>query len=255
MRNIKVIIGIAMLVFSYGCGDGFSESRVDSAIIGGTGKGGSLARFAISGDRLYTIEQEIIKTFDISDRQNMVYKSDTYIGFGIETLFPYNGNLFVGAQDGMYIYDLSDRDNPQWISYYAHFLSCDPVVVQGNYAYVTLRVSECRPSQSFDALEIIDISDIYNPIQINSYELNEPYGLGVSGDLLFVCEGDNGLKVLDISNPYSIEMVKQFSGIHAYDVIPHQNILILTGEDGIRQYDFSDPQDITLLSEIYSSEG
>lgn len=240
------------------CGDssGIMSSSPDvQSPIGGSGKGGSLARFAISNNRLYTINEFSIKIFDISNRQDMVFKNEEYIGFGIETLFPIQNKLFVGAQDAMYIYDIQNPDFPTYLSVYGHFLSCDPVVVQGNYAYVTLRVSECRPSQSFDALEIIDITNLQEPIQVSTYVLDEPYGLGISGDLLFICEGNNGLKVLNVADPHNIKLVKQFTGINAYDVIPTSNILILTGKDGIRQYDFSDPENIIQISELYANPG
>ncbi|MDH5367995.1 MAG: hypothetical protein OEW67_13505 [Cyclobacteriaceae bacterium] len=249
MKKVIYLL-LSVLGVSFMACEGESFSSADMGPIGTTGQGGSLARFAIGGDRLYTINNFSIKIFDVSGRTDMVYKRDVEVGFGIETLFPSGQNLFVGAQDGMYIYDITSPDFPQHLSYYSHFVSCDPVVVQGNLAYVTLRVSECRPSQSWDALEIIDISNLSNPIQISSYPLDSPYGLGISGNTLFICEGNNGLKVLDVTDPYNIKLITQLSGIHAYDVIPTQQILIVTGTDGIRQYDFSDPQNLILLSKL-----
>ena len=252
MKRIPYLI---LLLLSFSCGDGFYNSGSADLSSPGqiTGQGGSLARFAVTGSTLYTINNFEIKVFDIADCADVSLKNRVDVGFGIETLFPINDYLFIGAQDAMYIYDIANPETPQFLSWYGHFTSCDPVVVQGNYAYVTLRISECRPSQDRDVLEIIDVSDVLNPVSVSTYNLDEPYGLGISGDLLFICEGNNGLKVLDVSDPNSIQLVKQFTGINAYDVIPTQNILILTGEDGIRQYDFSDPNNITLISEIYAA--
>ncbi|MDH5475026.1 MAG: hypothetical protein OEX22_04985 [Cyclobacteriaceae bacterium] len=253
MKKINGLRSIWVVLILSACGG--DEASFISPISSTSGQGGSLARFAIGGNHLYTINDFSIKIFDVSGRTDIVYKKDVDVGFGIETLFPVGQNLFIGAQDGMYIYDITSPDSPQQLSYYSHFVSCDPVVVQDNLAYVTLRVSECRPSQSWDALEIIDISNLSNPIQISSYPLDSPYGLGISGNTLFICEGNNGLKVLDVSDPRNIKVITQFSGIHAYDVIPTQQILIVTGNTGIRQYDFSDPQNITLISELYSIPG
>ena len=98
-----------------------------------------MARFTIVDDYLYTIDSWTLKSYDISDQLNPVYKEDVNLGWGIETIFPYNGNLFIGAQSGMHIYNLDNKESPEWVSTYEHMTSCDPVVVQGDYAFVTLR--------------------------------------------------------------------------------------------------------------------
>src|SRR5438309_5041381 len=68
----------------------------------GIGVGGSMARFAIVGDRLYTVgNHEGLGIFNISDPSapNLVIQS--FIGFAIETIFPVNDKLFIGASNGM----------------------------------------------------------------------------------------------------------------------------------------------------------
>lgn len=135
MKNYIYILLLVFGVSFMACeGESFSSADMGSSI-GTTGQGGSLARFAIGGDRLYTINDFSIKIFDVSGRTDMVFKKDVEVGFGIETLFPVGQNLFIGAQDGMYIYDISSPDSPQRLSYYSHIVSCDPVVVQDNLAY------------------------------------------------------------------------------------------------------------------------
>ena len=72
----------------------------------GTGIGGSMARFTIKGDYLYTVDSYDLKTFDIKDKVNPMITSEVNLGWGIETIFPYGENLFIGAQSGMHIYGL-----------------------------------------------------------------------------------------------------------------------------------------------------
>ena len=121
--------------------------------------------------------------------------------------------------------------------------------MQDTLAFVTLRTAGCRPSAA-NTLDIINIKTPDQPILVATYGLQSPYGLGVDGDLLFVCEGENGLKIFDVSNPYNLVVLKDYSEVDAYDVIPNRGILVLTGKRGIVQYDYSDHNNIRQLSSI-----
>ena len=115
-------------------------------------------------------------------------------------MFQADGYLYLGSTNGMYIYSLSNPSNPVYISEFVHWEGCDPVVVDGDYAYLTLRGGNlCGQEES--VLEVIDVSNKSNPQLVESYTLENPYGLGIKEDLLFVCDGTAGLKVFDKSNP------------------------------------------------------
>jgi hypothetical protein len=89
-----------------------------------------------------------------------------------------------------------------------------------------------------------------------TYPLTNPHGLGKDGDLLFICDGSAGLKIFDAADPRTItgHLIKAYPGIHAYDVIPLNGILILIGADGLYQYDYTDLQNISHLSSILVSK-
>jgi hypothetical protein len=82
--------------------------------------------------------------------------------------------------------------------------------------------------------------------------MSEPYGLGIDNKILFVCDGQAGLKVYDASDPLRIDlhMLKQYTNLKAFDVIPFGNVLIMIAEDGIYQYSYADLQNIHELSKI-----
>jgi hypothetical protein len=209
------------------------------------GKGGSMARFAVSGNHLYTINTEELTTFDISDAQHPIEVDREYIQNEIETIFPFKDHLFLGSRSGMSIYSLAEPSNPQFVSNYQHIISCDPVVASGNYAYITLRNgSSCGTGAS--RLEVVDINNLANPSLVKTYSMEEPYGVGVDGNLLFVC--DNGLKVYDNAFPTNLLLIKKFD-ISAYDVIPYNGNLIVIGSDGLYQYKYENYQ-IRLLSKM-----
>ncbi|WP_080055948.1 LVIVD repeat-containing protein [Spirosoma aerolatum] len=227
-------------------------SSSSDSVSPGTGVGGSTARFTISGNTLYTVSNTALQAYDISESGNPKKGTNTKLGFGVETIFPYRNNLFIGTQTGMYIYDISQPNTPKQVSLYTHILSCDPVVAQGNYAYVTLRTgTNCRnQSVTVNSLDVIDISTVSNPKLLRSYQMTNPRGLGADSTLLFVGEGDYGLRVMDISNPLDVKELEYFYNTKTYDVIPTQKRLIVTGPTGIYQYSYADFSQLKLLSQI-----
>jgi hypothetical protein len=241
MRTLVYII----LIFSLAsCSDDATISPLNSA-----GSGGSLARFTIDGDRLYVVNTSSLTTYDISQGM-LTQTSTTDIGIGIETIFPYQGYLFIGANDAMYIYDISDSDNPTIVSTYSHFTSCDPVVVNGNYAYVSLRAESCGQFRGESVVEIIDVSDLSNPVLVNSLNsVLSPFGIGINGSTLYVCQGSIGLKIINVADPLMPVDIGTLD-VDAYDVIITQNRIILTGADGIYQYDIINPGALQFLSKI-----
>ncbi len=216
-----------------------------------SGTGGSMARFTVCDDFLYTVDNSTLRLFSISTPADPAMVKEIYVGWNIETLYPYENKLFLGSTTGMYIYNIQDPSNPEFISQFRHASSCDPVVVEGNYAYVTLRAGNlCGDIKS--QLDVIDISDILNPEKIADYSMEEPYGLGIDDTLLFVCDGPAGLKIYNAADPLTIDQHKlaQYDSIQAFDVIPLGNVLVMIGTDGLYQYEYSDPSDIHQLSVI-----
>jgi hypothetical protein len=82
--------------------------------------------------------------------------------------------------------------------------------------------------------------------------MDEPYGLGIDDNILFICDGSAGLKIYDASDPMSIDQnkIKQYSEIDAWDVIPLGDVLLMIGSDGLYQYDYTDLENIRELSVI-----
>lgn len=214
-----------------------------------TGTGGSMARFTIMNNQLYVVNQSNMQLFDISNPVAPAKGKTINLGWGIETIFPYQNKLFIGAQDGMHIYDASDPANPKQLSVYRHVRSCDPVVVSGDYAYVTLRGGgACGGTQN--VLDIVSIADPTAPTLVKSYPMDGPYGLGIDSPTLFICEGLKGLKVFKLDSPTSISPLQTFTNVDAYDVIPLAKTLMLVGKDGLYQYDYSNSTNLRQLSKI-----
>ncbi len=241
--------GIALFGTAMNDAAGFS---IESTPIVQTGVGGSMARFTISQQHLYTVGSNNLYVFDITNLDKPVPGANMNIGWGIETIFPYGENLFIGTTTGMLIYDTSDPNVPELLSTYSHIMSCDPVVVENDIAYVTLRSGNACRNDFTNQLDVVDISDLKNPKLLKSYPMTNPHGLGIDNGILFLTEGSAGLKVFDATDKMDIasNMLAYYNEFDAFDVIPYNNTLILIGNDGLFQFDYSDPADMKFLSKI-----
>lgn len=224
-----------------------------------SGQGGSTARFAVAGDYLYTVDLNSLKTFDISNAPTPEYMEgkEQYLDFGVETIFPMDTLLFLGSQTGMYVYNIARPEFPQQLAHVSHITSCDPVVASGTYAFVTLNSENYWCGRSSNVLQVYDLTDLSNPLLIHTETgFKQPRGLGIDGNKLFVC--DNGLKVFDISNPAKpiwtddITDIPEAAGTDTYDVIPRNGILLLTGANGLYQFDYTGEK-LSFISKIQVS--
>jgi len=247
MKNIYQIIGLLFIAsFFVQC-----SIEGDAALPSNTGTSGSLAAMSIVGNFLYTLDNQSIKVFNLADPVEPVQTGNTIeLDFGVETMFPYNGLLFIGSQTGMYIFDITIPSNPQLLAEHEHFFGCDPVVANDSIAFVTIRTLEtCRGFVEFNRLEIVGVSDPTQPFDIDEFNLNSPAGLGLDGDHLFVTDGDAGIHIFDVSDPYNATIIGNIP-VNAFDVIPLDGLLIAVGAENLYQFDYTEIHDITQLSSL-----
>jgi hypothetical protein len=236
---------ITLLLIS-GCGGGDSSSSSDSQV----GQAGSMARFTIQNDYLYTISGPNLQLFDITEPSDPQPFAKVGVAWDIETIFSYQQALFIGGQQGVYIFDNSDPSNPQQVSEFTHGNSCDPVVVSNDVAYITLR-SGNRCFRGTNVLDILDVSDIFNPQLVKTVAMQNPKGLGTDENRLFVCDGIAGLKTFDLADPLNPGLIGSETDLDCFDLIANNGLLIVSDNSGILQYqyNFSDA-DLTLLSSL-----
>lgn len=249
--SLDNLIGSGRIYMDYAA---FSSSAVpqsnkSNASVSPIGVGGSMARFTIVNQRLYTVGTSDLSVFNISNTENPSYVSKKSIGWSIETIYPFEDKLFIGSQTGMFIYDISSVDNPVQVGQFSHVMSCDPVITDGECAYVTLRTGTTC-ARNANQLEVLKLTNLVNPVSIKTYPMTNPYGLSKDGSALFVCDGTGGLKIYDASNVLNIQLRKTISVSEAYDIITLGNVAILIAKDGLYQYDYSNLNNVRLLSKI-----
>jgi len=241
MKYLSILL---ISILFIGCSSDSDSSGAEQS----SGKGGSLARFTILGDYLYTVDENNLNVFSINDVNNPVFLNEVFIGFRIETLFAYNNVLFVGSESGMFIYSLENPEVPKKESSVEHFTSCDPVVTDGKYAYVSLH-SNSNCGNNINMLEIYNVEDIQNPMLVEQRNMASPKGLGLYNDYLILC--DDEVKIFDVSDPEKMTFSKSID-ISGFDVIIQNNHLIVVGKNSLSQYtlDPTNIENITHLSTI-----
>ena len=233
--------------------DESGELATKTTVINTTGDGGSLAQFTMVDEYLYIVDYKSIKVFDVSNPTSPVQVQTLGLGYGIETIHAQNDYIFVGTTTGVKILDATDPDDVNEISEFEHITACDPVVANSQYALSTIRGGTVCGG-SINELDIIDINDIMHPTLIRSEQLVNPYGLGLSAkdeNMVFVCDGHDGLKAFDISNVEDSKMTMHYPGVIARDVISADNdLLIVLGLNGIYQFDASNLDNLVQKSMI-----
>lgn len=215
----------------------------------GGGQGGSMARFTLMNNYLYTVTNSALNTFDISSPHQPSLAGKAEIGWGIETIFPFKDQLFIGSTSGMFIYDVSSPAAPSKKGSFSHVRSCDPVVADDNYAYVTLRSGTA--CQGFtNQLEVLDVRNLSSPTLVKTYPMTNPHGLAIDGNTLFICDGKDGLKVYDASSVSALKLLKQIGDLETYDIIAYNKWALVVAKDGLYQFDYTDLNNIKQISKI-----
>lgn len=247
MKNFKYILGIFAMLALGSCekedvaqneSTNFPTKNMQT-----NGLGGSLSQFIVIDNYLYTVDYRTLNVFHLADPTNPVLLESIDMGVGMETIFSNNDFLYIGAQDGVHIYDITNPRFPEEVSSFEHVTSCDPVVANDNYAIATLRGgTECGGNLS--QMTILDVSDISHPAEIYTEELINPYGLGFSNssnNIVYICDGYAGLKAYDISNSMLPVLVMEMPDLEAMDVLGKNDLLVVLTRQGIYQYDASNP--------------
>ena len=213
-----------------------------------TSTAGSMTRFLPINGYLYTINFNELVLFQIGSdyRPSPWIKKNTQTQ--AETLFQLNDLLFVGSVNGMLIYDISDAANPNYINRIEHMRSCDPVVADANYAYVTLR-GGTNCFTDINELQIIDIQDTQNLSLVSRKDMYNPHGLGIYNDHLIICDGTAGIKIIDVSKPTEPIIVNNAPIKFAYDVIIDYPHALIVGDTDLYQYDISNLPEIQLINQ------
>lgn len=214
------------------------------------GMGGSMARFTIVNNYLYAVDLSDLNVFDIANSNDPIFSNKVNVDYHVETIYPFENKLFIGSNNGMFIYDIeTSPESPVKSGEFTHARSCDPVIADGEFAFITLHSgTTCLGFNN--ELDVVKLNNFTDASLIKIYNLTSPQGLSKDGNLLFVCDGTDGLKIFDAADVSNLKLIKQFSSLETYDVIAYNHIALVVAKDGLYQYDYSDVNNIHLVSKI-----
>lgn len=213
------------------------------------GQGGSMARFTLMSGHLYAVDDYSLRVFDVKEPSKPQHLKNIELGWGIETIFPFQEKLFIGSNSGMHIYDAKTPSNPLKLSVFEHVRACDPVVVNEKFAFVTLRNGQ-NCLNGVNELQVVDIANLRQPKLVKAYPMLNPHGLALSGNHLYVAEGKHGLKSFNVADVMGIDQnqLEFLESMQSVDIIPGPKSLIVIGPDGVCQFDYSTPSKLVKLS-------
>ncbi|MBE7174144.1 MAG: hypothetical protein INR73_26450 [Williamsia sp.] len=237
-----------VVAFLPGCANCSFFSLDASKASSSTGTAGSMAAMVLLNNYLYAItEPHSVGIVNISNEAAPAKAGNMSVGFDLQTIYPFQDKLFLGSASGMYMLDVSDPVHPKNIGQFSHGRACDPVITDGSYAYVTLHAgTNCGGASN--ELNVIDVQNILKPNLVKTYQLTKPTGLSKDGDLLFICDGSDGVKLFNAADPAGLKLLQQIQCTDPYDVIAANKRALVVTKEGLNQYDYSNINQIKLLS-------
>lgn len=246
LTPIKLLAPIYMALCLGACAGAASDSTGNA---GGQSNAGSTATILPYGNVAYVLDNSLLKVIDLDTTPPEIRKATPLDS--PETLFISNDYLYIGGANGVEIFNLEDPVNPVRASTYEHMRACDPIIVEDDIGYITLRSGfsdRCRLVGA-NRLEIVDMSDPEFPELINTFTMTNPYGLAKTDTHLAVCEEAFGLTLLNVDDPLAVSEAVSYSDINCFDLIYNDGVLIATASDGIYQFTATS-QYLELLSSI-----
>ena len=206
------------------------------SILGTYDTAGNAHKLALQGDTLYVADGSGgLVVLDVANPTNPCLV-DSYALTYAWDLDLYGGVVVVGADDGLYTFQIGSFDNLSYRGKYTNFDAYD-VRVRGDVAYV---------AAGTDGFVTLDVSDPANPVLLDNYStgiLGYCRKLDVQGHLAFV--GDYALPghffVFDVSDPSDIQLVSDELCGHLNDLFAWGELVFFTYSTGWGYYNISNP--------------
>ncbi len=104
----------------------------------------------------------------------------------------YYDGTWAGANYRLYIYDVSDPNAPQQLSYICLPDLCTDLFIEGNYAYITFS------NFNSSGIKVIDVSNPVNPFEAGSFQTSGlPQSIYVANNIAYVADND-ALLIYDV---------------------------------------------------------
>jgi hypothetical protein len=253
-KSIFPIIALFLIFQSVSC------SKDDTASRSGNTKNGSLSRVISIGNFIYAVDDNHLITINAADPANLSIANDISLGANIQTIYYYNGSLFIGSATQMYIYNIqSNPAAPSLTSSYIYPVLIeprDPILALDSVIYST-----STSTVGSGVFRVFDSRDLTNPVLLEENWLQTPRGMDVSGNFLYLCNGRFGIWIYSITDPFHpiLESIidennnlsnGEMGDNDYYDVIVANGQLFCYTKGALLNYNISQPNQPIFLNKI-----
>ena len=213
------------------------------------------------GDFLYQVESNLLTTFDISDPDDIEFLDEKQLNARIESLTSFGDVLFVGSGGSLISFKINDQGIPTeddvipQSTFSSDQTECDPMVVDDNLAFVALIELEmpeqgCNRSMNNNRILIYDIEELSSPTLLSTSNHSDLKDIDITENLLIVADGIKGFYIFDRSDPSELMLRYHIDDFTSKHIIVNDNLFIIAGDTELRQYDYSDIDNIIEVSRI-----
>jgi len=196
--------------------------------------------------RLYLLsDQGLLTAYQLFDPAKPIQISSMNLGIPASSVAFQGGQVLISAmEDGFYVVDFSDLNNPTLVSIYDFPANAHQMDIHDPYAYLV---------DGEYGFHILDISNRKNFREIGSLLTGgAPEAVVRSGSYAYIANNGRGLDILDISNPARPYLVKNLNpGWHASHIAVRDQIAFLSlNEAGLAILDISIPSETRVISQL-----
>ncbi len=163
-----------------------------------------------------------------------------------------NTALLAVGKSGLHIVDISDVNNLVPLAVIKTGGEVKDVTINGDFAYI---------ADATNGVFSYSLLDPTNVTQMGQLAASKARAVASSGNYLYAATAD-GIKVINISNPASLNEIATIPNTTAQDLfIKGDELYTANGQDGIKVYDISDPTnpteiaDKSVTEELWNSKG
>lgn len=209
------------------------------------------------GSILYEVDAGSITTYDYSDSASPEIVQRLVFNFEVQYANLSIDHIIVMSDENLHVLEIGPLGIPVMTMVVSHqsferrLTICDQLLFDQDILYVSPSesspISTCFPA-SDNTLRLYVVDALESPRLVDTKLLTAPGKMLIDGVLLFVADGNGGVRVYDRTNPADIKEINHIAEQIAVDIALRDNLLTVLGKDDVRVYNYSNPSDISLVS-------
>ena len=202
----------------------------------------------VVGDRAYVTNNDGLMIVDIQNPQNPQKIGEVLMAAAVGFIIEGDIAYLCSVVSGFVIANISDPTQPELLGQYINGAGAYKIATSGSHAYVSY----------FGAgFKIFNISDYTDPVLVGEFGDTRSDDIQVKDDFVYFVNAEVGLKIINVSNPSTPQLVATVSQIGgANDIHITDDLLFLAcWGNGIRVLDISNPTSPIQLDSYVDNDG